>query len=114
MILNEIVSPLLTLIDVAKPWIVGSPAPSTSQLLGAAPACVFSQATWLTTGAVHGAACDTAGAAPSTTNAAIRASRTAGVRGTRASSTAAFRGRAHSWTNGRSGAQLALSVHGPG
>jgi hypothetical protein len=45
--LKPIVSPLLTLIDVAKPWIVSSPAPSICQVLGSAPGSWFSQATGL-------------------------------------------------------------------
>ena len=66
-ILNEIVSPLLTLIAVAKPWIDSSPYPSTSHWLRGTPACVFSHATALTTGGVHGAASDAAGARPKAT-----------------------------------------------
>ncbi len=56
LILNEIVSPLLTLMAVAKPWIESSPDPSTSHWLGGTPGCVFSHATAFTTGGVHGAA----------------------------------------------------------
>src|SRR4051794_9249638 len=47
---------MLTLIDVAKPWIVESPAPVTCQSAGAVPASVFSQAITLTTGGPHGPA----------------------------------------------------------
>ena len=50
LILNETVSPLLTLIDVAKPWIESSPALSISHVLGSAPGWVFSQATGFVTG----------------------------------------------------------------
>ena len=56
LILNEIVSPLLTLIDVAKPWIVVVAFVVTSQSGGRLPGSVFSHATWLVTGGVQGAA----------------------------------------------------------
>ena len=44
LILKDSVSPAFTLIDVAKPWIVESPAPLTCQSLGGSPGCVFSHA----------------------------------------------------------------------
>ena len=44
LILKFSVCPAFTLIDVAKPWIVESPAPLTCQSLGGSPGCVFSQA----------------------------------------------------------------------
>jgi hypothetical protein len=47
---------MLTLIEVAKPWIVESPAPLTCQALGAVPGREFSQAMTLTTGGPHGPA----------------------------------------------------------
>src|SRR5438105_1679152 len=52
--------PTLTLIDVAKPCSVGSPAPVTCQSLGATPGSVFSHAITLSTGGPHAPA-DTAG-----------------------------------------------------
>ena len=55
-ILKDSVCPTFTLIDVAKPWIVGSPAPLTCQSLGGSPGKVFSQAITLTTGGPHGLA----------------------------------------------------------
>jgi len=56
LILKDSVSPAFTLIDVAKPWIVESPAPLTCQSLGGSPAKVFSQAITLTTGGPQGPA----------------------------------------------------------
>ena len=56
LILKFSVPPAFTLIDVAKPWIVESPAPLTCQSLGGSPANVFSQAITLTTGGPHGPA----------------------------------------------------------
>ena len=44
LILNEIVEPALTLIDVAKPWIDGSPAPFTNQSEVGSPGSWFSHA----------------------------------------------------------------------
>ena len=68
LILKDSVSPTFTLIDVAKPWIVESPAPLTCQSLGGSPGKVFSQAITLTTGGPHGsaAAAKTRGADPAT------------------------------------------------
>ena len=43
LILKDTVWPGVTLICVAKPWIVGSPAPFTCQSLGGSPGSVFSQ-----------------------------------------------------------------------
>ena len=54
LILKLTVSPLLTLICVAKPWSESSPAPSISQSSCGVPAFVFSHATGLATGASHG------------------------------------------------------------
>src|SRR5215472_3307653 len=56
LILNDSVCPTSTLIEVAKPWIVGFPAPLTCQSLGGSPGSVFSQATTLVTGGPHGPA----------------------------------------------------------
>src|SRR5215813_6410404 len=56
LILKDSVSPRFTLIDVAKPWIVGSPAPLTCQSLAGSPGKVFSQAITLITGGPHGPA----------------------------------------------------------
>src|SRR5215475_7219116 len=69
LILKFSVCPAFTLIDVAKPWIVESPAPLTCQSLGGSPGCVFSQAITLTTGGPHGpaAAADCAPTRPSDT-----------------------------------------------
>src|SRR5437899_1869879 len=53
-ILKDSVSPAFTLIAVAKPWIVESPAPATSQSLSGSPVRVFSQAITLTTGGPQG------------------------------------------------------------
>ena len=44
LILKDSVWPGVRLICVAKPWIVGSPAPFTCQSLGGSPGSVFSQA----------------------------------------------------------------------
>src|SRR6516164_2060315 len=46
--------PALTLMAVAKPWMVESPELLSFQSLGGSPGCVFSQATGLTTGGPHG------------------------------------------------------------
>ena len=75
LILNDWVSPTLTLIDVAKPWIVESPAPFTCQLLGAVPGWVFSQAMTFTTGGPHGPAASAGTAATPVVNAARAATR---------------------------------------
>src|SRR5689334_17726631 len=56
LILNDSVWPAFTLIDVAKPWIAGSPAPLTCQSLAGSPGSVFSQAITLVTGGPHGSA----------------------------------------------------------
>ena len=56
LILKFTVSPTLTLIEVAKPWIVASPAPLTCQALGAVPGREFSHAITLVTGGPHGPA----------------------------------------------------------
>src|SRR6516162_7876649 len=56
LILNDMVCPTFTLIDVAKPWIVVSPWPLTCQSLGGSPGCVFSHAITLVTGGPHGPA----------------------------------------------------------
>src|SRR5215475_16034350 len=56
LILKLMVCPGVTLIDVAKPWIVESPAPLTCQSLAGSPVCVFSQAITLVTGGPHGLA----------------------------------------------------------
>ena len=45
--MKEIVSPLLTLIEVANPWIVESPFPEICQSLSGSPGNAFSQATGL-------------------------------------------------------------------
>src|SRR5215469_7622650 len=55
-ILKDSVCPAFTLICVAKPWIVWSPAPFTCQSLGGSPGNVFSQAITLSTGGPHGPA----------------------------------------------------------
>src|SRR5512144_2595946 len=64
-ILKPSVSPTLTLISVANPWIVLLPAPLMPHSLSGLPGLLFSQATGLTIGASHGAA--VAGPAGSTT-----------------------------------------------
>ena len=74
LILNATVSPLLTLIAVAKPWIESSPALSISHVLGSAPGWVFSQATGFVTGGSQGAAW-AAGAPAASTISVARASR---------------------------------------
>src|SRR5215470_4300169 len=56
LILNDSVCATSTLIEVAKPWIVGLPAPLTCQSLGGSPGSVFSQAMTLVTGGPHGPA----------------------------------------------------------
>jgi hypothetical protein len=52
--LKETVLPLLTLMSVAKPWMLGSPDPLTSHWLEGLPGFVFSQAIGLAMGASHG------------------------------------------------------------
>ena len=54
LILKNSVWPAVTLICVAKPWIEGSPAPSTCQSVGGSPGSVFSHAITLVTGGPHG------------------------------------------------------------
>src|ERR1043165_5393315 len=54
LILNEMASPALTLIDVAKPWMVESPASLIRQSLSGSPGWVFSHAITLCTGGPHG------------------------------------------------------------
>src|SRR6516164_9466059 len=56
LILKDSVCPTFTLIEVAKPWIVESPAPLTCQSLGGSPGRLFSQAITLVTGGPHGPA----------------------------------------------------------
>ena len=56
LILKDSVCPAFTLIDVAKPWIVESPAPLTCQSLGGSPGSVFSHAITLVTGGPQGPA----------------------------------------------------------
>src|SRR6478609_2372314 len=56
LILKDTVSPTFTLIEVAKPWIVWSPAPLTCQSLGGSPGKLFSQAITLVTGGPQGPA----------------------------------------------------------
>src|SRR6478609_1964198 len=71
-ILKPSVSPTLTLIWVAKPWMLLLPAPVIPHSLSGLPGLVFSQATGLTTGASHGAATAAGGAttlSPATTSA---------------------------------------------
>ena len=62
LILKDTVSPTFTLIAVAKPWIVESPAPLTCQSLGGSPGRLFSQAITLVTGGPHGPAALAGGA----------------------------------------------------
>ena len=50
LILKDSVCPAFTLIDVAKPWSVESPAPLTCQSLAGSPVCWFSQAIGLIVG----------------------------------------------------------------
>src|SRR5262252_3736616 len=56
LILNDSVCPAFTLICVANPWIVESPAPLTCQSPGGSPGFVFSHAITLVTGGPHGPA----------------------------------------------------------
>src|SRR5215813_15374412 len=56
LILNDTVCPGVTLICVAKPWIVESPAPLTCQSAAGSPGLVFSHAITLVTGGPHGPA----------------------------------------------------------
>src|SRR5262249_61253360 len=56
LILNDSLCPAFTLICVANPWIVESPAPLTSQSPGGSPGLVFSHAITLVTGGPHGPA----------------------------------------------------------
>ena len=66
LILKDSVCPTFTLIEVAKPWIVESPAPLGCQSLAGSPGKVFSQAITLVTGGPHGLAA-AAGRTPATT-----------------------------------------------
>src|SRR3712207_6380503 len=73
--LKRCVSPTLTLISVAKPWIAELPDPDTSQVPAGAPGLLFSQATGLTSGA-HGSAAAAAATGtdrPAATSARARA-----------------------------------------
>jgi hypothetical protein len=78
--LNDTVCPAFTLIDVAKPWSVESPAPLTCQSLAGSPVCWFSQAMGLIVGpqlepaAAAGGAVDTATTLASATTSAATAS----------------------------------------
>src|SRR5215468_8503392 len=56
LILKDSVSPGCTLIDVAKPWIVESPIPFTTQSLCGSPASWFSHAIALAQAAAAGCA----------------------------------------------------------
>src|SRR5262249_30841727 len=56
LILNDTVCPGVTLICVAKPWIVESPAPLTCQSAAGSPGLVFSHAITLVTGGPPGPA----------------------------------------------------------
>src|SRR2546430_2624514 len=71
------VSPTLTLICVAKPWRLGSPAPVTLQAELGLPALLFSQAIGFTSGE-HGSA-TAAEAPPTTATPAKRSAATAAV-----------------------------------
>src|ERR1700753_249727 len=53
LILKDSVSPGLTLIAVAKPWMLSSPISSISQSPGGSPSLVFSQATGFVTGSAQ-------------------------------------------------------------
>src|ERR1700743_1889765 len=65
LILNCSVSPGLTLIAVAKPWMLSSPIPSISQFAAGSPSFEFSQTIGFTTGSAQGpVSAATAGAAP--------------------------------------------------
>src|SRR5215467_8256965 len=75
LILKDSVWPAFTLIDVAKPWIVESPAPLTCQSLGGSPGNVFSHAITLVTGGPHGPAAR-AGRAPAATTSTLASSAT--------------------------------------
>src|SRR5437763_605836 len=84
LILNETVPPTLTLMSVANPWMVESPAVGPmSHWLGGVPGLVFSQAIGLITGGPQGPAASTrseppavASRLPSTAAAARTAPRT--------------------------------------
>src|SRR3954454_8578831 len=68
--LNFTVSPWLTLISVAKPWMAELPAPLMSHSLAGLPTLVFSHAIGLVIGASHGAAWAAGDERPSPTIAA--------------------------------------------
>src|ERR1700712_1933811 len=74
LILNDSVSPTLTLWLVAKPWIVELPSPSTSQLSGSLPVLVFSQAILFVTGVVQASARAARGATMASVNSSAAAS----------------------------------------
>ncbi len=92
--LKDSVSPTFTLMDVAKPWIVWSPAPLTCQSLVGSPGSVFSQAITLTTGGPHGPAAAAGRAATTESRAvadasmSVRTVRRARARGARSPLTA--------------------------
>src|SRR5215210_4642680 len=65
LILKWTVSPLLTEMSLAKPWMPGSPSPTMSHSVLGLPGLEFSQAISLVTGGSHGAAEATGAAAPS-------------------------------------------------
>src|SRR6516165_9064894 len=73
-ILKDSVCPTFTLIDVAKPWIVESPAPLTCQSLAGSPVSWFSHATGLPHAAAAGGAADRATALANATTSATTAS----------------------------------------
>src|SRR3954471_4270254 len=73
--LKDSVSPTLTLISVAKPWIAAVPEPLTSHVLCGVPGFVFSHATELRT-AQGSAAAAALVARPATSIAAARTSAT--------------------------------------
>src|SRR5436190_21149355 len=63
LILKLTVCPTFTLMSVAKPWIVASPAPVTSHTVSGVPVWLFSHATALISG-LHGSVAALAGCAP--------------------------------------------------
>src|SRR4051794_33836794 len=77
LILKRTVSPGLTLIDVANPWIVVDPAPVTCQVLGASPGLLFSQAMTLVTGGPQGSAARAAGTPTAMARRSVTTPRTA-------------------------------------
>src|SRR5919202_2198549 len=83
--LKRTVSPRLTLMSVAKPWIDVLPAPVTSHVERGVPGFVFSQAIGFVTGCAHGSAASASPEPPRRAAVRVPAARTAAATRTIAS-----------------------------